>query len=288
MSAESEDKESASSEDKHSRIANICVVISYWIGHDVKTLKNLLKGMDRYQAGVPYDVIIVCNGGGLSMSGLRKPSGAGTVMIVNRDNQGYNIGAWDAGYRERPNYKYYLFLQSECFIKRSNWLEVFKFRMENDQGVRLLGEGVMWDGLSWDYIKLATARDLGENWYAPSSINPVDFYMSELDRMGIERGAVGTHVQSLVVFVSGSTMQEIGGFPSDSRYEYAIACEIAISRRIAALGYRVALVKPNAPFSVIGHMQWTWAGQAKARLRNVTLGRLGRIRRELRSALKKV
>ncbi len=35
-----------------------------------------------------------------------------------RENTGFNIGAWDYGWRHLPPYDYYLFLQDDCFIVR--------------------------------------------------------------------------------------------------------------------------------------------------------------------------
>jgi hypothetical protein len=40
-----------------------------------------------------------------------------------RENTGFNIGAWDYGWRHLPPYDYYLFLQDDCFIVRPLWLK---------------------------------------------------------------------------------------------------------------------------------------------------------------------
>ena len=52
----------------------------------------------------------------------------------------------------------------------------------------------------------------------------------------------------------------VAGFVSAVDTEGAVACEIAISRKVAALGFRIGLLQPGKAFSMIGHPQWTWAG----------------------------
>lgn len=240
----------------------IWLVVSHWTGHSRRNLRRLLSQMNKVSAGAIYDLVIVCNGGGLDLEGLRKVSPAGFVTVINRENQGYNIGAWDAGFRAFPDYDYYLFLQDECVLRNFGWLDAFVFRIQNDPGVGLLGEALMWDGISWEFAKVATARDLGEDWYAPSEVNPIDFYQAQLADMGLPASSVGTHRQALVLFIDSALMRKTDGFQNDSRYEYAVACEIAISRRIAALGYRIGLVSPGKPFAMIGHPQWGPLGLA--------------------------
>ncbi|MEL6483067.1 MAG: hypothetical protein AAFQ75_16590, partial [Pseudomonadota bacterium] len=156
--------------------------------------------------------------------------------------------------------------QSECFIRRSGWADAFAWRLANDPGVGVLGEAVMWDRMSWDYVKLATARDLGGHWAAPGT-NPIDFYREELARRGIPEGAEATHVQSLVLAVRGTLLERMGGLPVGETYQEAVAAEVAISRQAEALGFRVARVA-STPFRFIGHRQWTPMHQAAMRWRN--------------------
>jgi hypothetical protein len=40
-----------------------CVVISYWAARSVKNLYRLLRQMQKIDAGSPFDIVIVSNGG---------------------------------------------------------------------------------------------------------------------------------------------------------------------------------------------------------------------------------
>jgi hypothetical protein len=260
-----------------------CVIISYWVGRPAKDLNRLLAQMQKIDAGAPFDILIVCNGGlerPLSLPpryyGLR-------LRILNRENTGYNLGAWDHGWRNADGYAYYLFLQDDCFLKRPNWVFDFGFRMSRDMGIGLLGEAIMWDRMTWRYIREATDRDLGRlAWPEDEPIHPLDTYQALLDRRGIPRGEVGTHLPSLILFTSRQILNEIGGFPIiGSSYREAVASEIGISRLIESRGYRITKLKDRS-FELIGHRQWTKAYRMKMQLRERArslLRRLGLKRR---------
>lgn len=248
--------------------ASLAVVISHWTGHRRALLSKLLAGMRRHAPGTPYSLCIVVNGGDsapVQAADLSAPAGVQPV-VVNRANHGYNIGAWDAGWHAMPGHDAYLFLQSECFIRRAGWADAFAWRLANDPGVGVLGEAVMWDRMGWDYVKRATARDLGGQWAGPGE-NPIDVYRAALARRGIPEGEEATHVQSLVLAMRGPLLERMGGLPVGETYQEAVAAEVAISRQAEALGYRVARVA-GAPFHFIGHRQWTPLNQAAMRWRN--------------------
>jgi hypothetical protein len=240
----------------------LAVVVSHWTGHPRRYLRRLLGGMRRHDPGVPVSLCVACNGGD------RAPLEARDLAlfegrIVNRENRGYNIGAWDAGFRAMPGFDAYLFLQSECVIRRPGWGDAFAFRLAHDPGVGVLGEAVMWDRMGWDYIKRATARDLGRD--PAEAAAGIDFYRAEMARRGIPAGPEGTHVQSLVMAIRGDLLRAMDGLPTGESYEESVACEVAISRRAEAMGYRVARVS-DRPFRYVGHPQWTPAHQAWMRV----------------------
>ena len=237
--------------------ARTCVVVSYWVGSPPKDLHRLLTQMQRVGAGSPFDLVIVCNGGLERPLALPAHFDSLRPRIINRENVGYNLGAWDCGWREAGEYEFYLFLQDDCFLKEKNWVGDFEFRMSRDQGVGLLGETMMWEGRSWRFIREATDRDLGPlAWPEGEPLHPIDAYLAFLQERGIPPGECGTHLQSLILFTSRRILEEIGGFPiSISNYRTAVACEVALSRLVESRGYRLSRVGSRS-FSYIGHRQW--------------------------------
>jgi hypothetical protein len=237
-----------------------CIVICHWIGDPITHLYRLLRQMQRIGSGSAFDVLIVCNGG--LDEPLRVPSRFNDLRpkIINRKNDGYNLAAWDCGWREAYGYEYYLFLQDQCVLRRANWLLDFEFRMDHDSGIGLLGEHLAWDRMSWDYIRRATKRDLGE-----SIATQIDTYRSLLTRADIPIGNTGTHLKSIILFTSRKILEEVNGFPYiGPSYREAVACEIGFSRLIESRGYRISTVR-GGTYEVIWHLQRTKEGHISFR-----------------------
>jgi hypothetical protein len=234
------------------------VVVSYWNGRPSKDLHKLLRQMTKVEAGSPFGLVIVCNGGDVRPLALPGEFDPLRPRVFNRENSGWNLGAWDFGWRVAGEYDHFLFLQDDCFLKRPGWVFDFEFRAENDPGIGLLGEEIMWDEMSWPFIRKATDRDLGRlAWPEGEPVHPLDTYRELMERRGVPPGDVGTHLPSLILFASRRVLEEVGGFPIvGSSYREAVACEIGISRVIASKGYRIARVKDRS-FHLIGHPQWT-------------------------------
>jgi hypothetical protein len=254
-----------------------CVVVSHWVGHSLKSLSFLLAQMKQVEAGADFGLIIVCNGGDEQPLVLPPKFDCLRPRILNRENIGFNIAAWECGWRISKGYEYYLFLQGECFLKKEGWVSEFEYRMSTDQGIGLLGESIMWDRMSWKYIRAATDRDLGFDWFAGEPMHPLEAYQSFLTQRGIPIGVIGSHLQSLVLFTSAQILQEIDGFPTGLNYREAVACEIGISRLIEAKGYRISKVK-DQPYALIGHRQWTTAYQLRMKTRQILVDLLKRVR----------
>lgn len=244
-----------------------CVVVSHWVGHSITVTRRLMRQMQRLSAGRPFELVIVCNGGGLSAEDLPPAPEDATLRIVNRENQGYNIGAWDAGWRAAPGHDYYLFLQDECRFCRTGWLSAFEERHRELGGAALLGEGLMWPDLTWEAVIALERRDFIPSYAEPDAETPVEMYRRLLAEMNIPEGPVATTLQSLVLFADGALLSRMNGFPNRSAYREAVACEIGISRKAAALGAQLALVDPDKPFSVIAHPEWVGWGFRMKRLR---------------------
>lgn len=43
--------------------ARTCVIVSYWNGRPARRLHRLLQQMRMIDAGSPFDLLVVCNGG---------------------------------------------------------------------------------------------------------------------------------------------------------------------------------------------------------------------------------
>ena len=268
--------------------AKTCVIVCYYVGQDLKHLHRLLGQMQRVEAGAPFDLIIVVNGGDQRPLTLPDRFASLRPRVENRINRGYNIEGWDVGWRLAPEYNFYLFLQAECYLKRRGWVSEFEFRATNDPGVGLIGETIMWDRQSWAFIRTATDRDLGPHaWPSSEPVHPLDAYQQLIAEHGVPIGAVGTHLPSIILFAPRLVLEAVDGFPLiGPTYREAVACEIATSRLVESRGYRVVTIR-GEPFQYIGHRQWrrNLLGRMLllARLRALA-GRLGarRIKRWLR------
>lgn len=254
-----------------------CVVICYWIGRSTKPLFKLLSAMQRYPAGAPFDVVVVCNGGDVEPLVIPDRFPGLRLRVINRENTGWNLGAWEAGWRESPGYEYFLFLQAECFIKAKDWLLRFEHRMDCDAGIGLLGERLMWSGMTWDYVRASTEIDIGPR---PDILGTIERYRSILTEKGIEPGPLGTHLVSIILFTRRKLLEEIGGFPLiGESYVEAVSCEIAFSKNFENRGYRISQLADDAFFK-IGHTQWTELDRYKERV-------LGYLRQQSRRVLRR-
>ena len=244
------------------------------MGDPERHLHRLLTQMARIDAGAPFDVLIVCNGGLERPLALPRRFDNLRARIINRKNEGYNLAAWDSGWRAAKDYEFYLFLQTECVLRRTNWLSDFEFRISNEVGIGLLGEHIEWDRQAWDYIRKSTARDLGEQ-----IASEIDTYKTLLEKAGIPLGEAGSHLQSTILFTSRKVLEEVDGFPFiGPSYREAVACEIGFSRLVESKGYRISRIR-SGDYAVIGHRQWTSDGKTSSRykLRWMALGLLGKL-----------
>ncbi len=119
-------------------------------------------------------------------------------------------------------------------MKRAGWIHRFEHRSETDAGIGMLGERLMWQQMSWDYVREATALDLGERGPVPEGVlESIAAYQELLREQGIDPGPLGTHLVSIILFIRRDLLERIGGFPlfGDSYLE-AVAGEIGLSKRI--------------------------------------------------------
>src|SRR6185503_15080348 len=230
------------------------IVVSYYDRRDIEPLRRLFASMERLDAGLPCDVCLVINRdtrGRLELQ-LSWPG----LKILERENAGMNIGAWDHGWRSFRSYDGYLFLQDECYPVRSGWLRAFESRA-GEAGVGLVGEyfNDRWR-LPWDQLRrLWAGHVMKDHVVRGKAANRVDVYLDFLTRNRLATGANGGHMRSLVWYVRRSVLEQIGGFPIGSNYGECIAAEIGVSKQVEALGLEAVQVA-GEPFSYLRHSEW--------------------------------
>lgn len=230
------------------------VVISHYAGRSTAQLVRLLDSMADMPAGRSYALRVVVNCDNFET--IELPERHRDADVLYRTNAGYNIGAWESGWRTAPIYSSYLFLQDECRVVRVGWLEAFA-RAAAVPGVGLVGEclSLAWDA-PWDVLAdRFRGHVLPEHGREREPTERVEFYLSFFLRNNIPPGTKGDHLQSLVLFANRSVLEQVGGFPESTGYGEAIAAEIGVCKKVQAAGLTLAQVAQE-PFEYIEHPQW--------------------------------
>ncbi|OUL36823.1 hypothetical protein BV372_05500 [Nostoc sp. T09] len=240
---------------------HLCVVISYWVGSSPKFLYKLIDQIVNIKDELSFPIVLVCNGGTDIFFSLPRKFKKYNIEIVNRPNSGFNIAAWEEGWRSIEA-KNYLFIQDDCFILDDNWYSGFIDRFHSDPTLGLLGERTNpnWDK-AWSELKQSYFNQVVHYYDVASGFDlfpNVDNYLDYLKTHNIPCGEKADHLQSLVLFTTRDVLLEIDGFPlpdNDTKGR-AVAAEIAISKKIQSRGYRIDIVGKH-PFTYIGHREWT-------------------------------
>ena len=164
---------------------SVLVVISHYNAWPSDQLIALLDQMRSVPAGCPFHARIVVNRA--EPHDLALPPRYQSVEVLYRQNVGFNIGAWEQGWREPPVFDAYLFLQEECRIVRPGWLRAF-VQASRDPRVGLVGESLKCDH-SWEPLKRYTH-------YAETYRIHREFFEEHRTPMGRD----AAHLQSLVLF----------------------------------------------------------------------------------------
>lgn len=234
--------------------ANTVVIISYYDRRPISNLIGLLESLQSYDAGASFDVCIVVNRTGDKSLLLGKDYEH--IKVLYRHNTGMNIGAWDHGWRTCTGYENVLFLQDDCYIARDGWLQAINTRLSSEE-VGLVGEAANtgWD-IPWEQLKAREANvNLAEHHIGNEPANRVDVYMDYLRRYNVPIGLTGYHMRSLIWAVKLATLRRIDGFPHGLNYGECIASEIAVTKKVQALGLLVENIS-NSDFSYIRHLEW--------------------------------
>ncbi len=257
---------------------SVLVVISHYNAWETHDLVALLDQLTNTPAGHPFSVRVVVNQE--MPRRLELPERHSAVEVLYRPNTGYNIGAWEHGWRAGPAFDTYLFLQDECRIVALNWLKPFVKKLQKPD-VGLVGELANWDS-SWNYLQ-AYCGDYCQHWKVwpdGSRSDLATYYLSVLDGKGIPRGDSGYHLQSLMLCTTRAVLERVNGFDIGADYEEAVASEIAISKKVQAISLRTVQVG-LLPFTYVEHSQWADRGRWR-------MSRSTRYRKTLRAWLWRV
>jgi hypothetical protein len=232
-----------------------CVVVSYYDGRPTNDLFRLLRQLRDIDAGANFNLKVIINSdSGLPLSIAEDLVGTSLEM---RQNTGFNIGAWQYGWQRNPGFRFYIFLQDECEIVKSNWLLEYK-KLLSKKGVGLVGESL----LTWR--NWAVFRELWPEAYREC--------VQIASRSSIILGKSPAHIQTLALGVTGECLTATQGFLLGDGKIKAIATEIMFSRRCIQNNF---MVKQSAwrPFEYINHPQWSGLREAARGLKwNIARG----------------
>lgn len=257
------------------RRPGILVVISCWLDRGIDDLLALAGQLRRSPDAPRYDLLAVVNGDADTLPAALRDF-PGDVLL--RPNIGYNLGAWDAGWRARPGYGHYLFLQDECRLLREGWAREWPRRCRGETGV--LGESlsVDWDRPWPELHAIGPPGDKPEHCLDGRPVDRATFYLACLARWGIPAGPTARHLQTLVLFAAAEVLEAVDGFRCGRGYGEAIAAEIGFSRAVEAAGWRIEQAGRRR-FEWFEHPQWSHLrGRPAAGLPTRPLGLLQRWR----------
>src|SRR5271157_1377770 len=231
----------------------VLVVLSHYNAWEPDQLFRLLDQLSDTPSGYPFQTRIVVNQA--QPHRLVLPERHSATEVLSRENTGYNLGAWDAGWRAEPAYDVYFFLQEECRILRTQWLLPFLERLKRP-GTGLAGESIAWN-VRWSFYQRCCARtqNLRRTLDDGRRVDFATFFLDYLKRHGIPHGPRADHLQSLILCTTRDVLEAVDGFNLGGNWDEAVACEIAFSKKVQSLGLKIEQVG-LLPFTFIAHPQW--------------------------------
>ncbi|WP_341909253.1 hypothetical protein [Polaromonas sp. YR568] len=235
------------------------VVVSFYAPRPTVPLVRLLTAVRGTPAGAEFDVALVINrdnGAGAALVDWTDQVHRLADVVLERPNTGMNIGAWDFGWRTLKAYDGYLFLQDDCILKATDWLNAF-VKAAADPSIGLVGESWNsgWDR-PWHVMRKSVAKHaLREHLINNRPANRVDLYLDFMQRHGVNPGDGGGHLRALSWFARRETLLAINGFLHGANYGECIAAEIAATKQVQAIGLR-AVQLAGQPFACFGHADW--------------------------------
>lgn len=230
-----------------------CLVVSHYNAWSTDQLLALLDQTKEIPAGVPFRTRVVVNQA--VDKRLELPSRHNDVEVFHRPNTGYNIGAWEYGWRQGEPFSFYLFLQEECIILKSNWMKAY-LDAASESGVGLIGESLT-PPLSWKegrFEDMPICRMMGHPIDGAAARKRRFFQLAQ--GLGVDPGTDGSHLQSLILGTRREVLTKIDGFLDwPTEYYDAVCAEVMISKAVMTAGLKVRQLH-WMPFSVVSHPQW--------------------------------
>jgi hypothetical protein len=237
-------------------LRKLCIIVSYYARDNADKLLELLTAIN----GHGCNLIVVENIDAGSASSLPQLD----IEVIQNRNCGMNIGAWNSGFVRNKNYDAYLFLQDECFLKKSGFVHAILDRLNRDRDIGMLGETInrKW-AHSWQELRNSKLNSFeADHTIAGAPARRVDTYLAAMHAWGVPPGSSGEHLRALIWAFPGNAMRKMGGFPVGRNKGECIAAEIAVSRKIIAMGLRFDQIEQE-PFSYFGHIEWRSDGLSK-------------------------
>lgn len=230
------------------------VVVSYFADRSPEPLSALLRSMEEHPPGSDFSLCVVVNRGKGPEAPL--PAARRPFDVIVRPNAGMNIGAWDAGWRARPGFGSYVFLQDDCLVVRPGWVAAFRDACGAARA-GLVGESLneAWDRPWEELRRRQEAVRLPDHLLDGRPANRVDVYLDFLNRLRIDPGPTARHLRALAWSLPQPVLAAIDGFPVGASYGECIAAEIGVSRKVAERGFDVRQVHAE-PFRYIRHAEW--------------------------------
>jgi hypothetical protein len=236
------------------------VVVSHYNAWPTDHLLTLLDELKAVPAGHPFRSRVVVNQAEDKL--LELPSRFADVEVLYRENLGYNIGAWDHGWRHPSDADEFLFLQDECRIERPGWLAAYHKLLARLE-IGLVGENLIWRDVRWDQLDspdrpldpLFRDRCFPSLYEEGRMITLAEGVLESLQHRGIPPGVTGEHLQSLILGSRRDVLEAVDGFIVGRNKAEAHVAEVAIARAVASKGFRVRQVAIR-PFTYISHPQW--------------------------------
>lgn len=239
------------------------VVISHYNARSEDPLDMLLWQLAHIPAGMPFNVLVVVNRS--DDKDVQIASKFPGVRFDYRRNTGYNIGAWDHGWRTLPDFEFYAFLQDECLIAKVDWLK----SLVRSARRSLVGEAMVDPAETWEQSQASYERFYGNEGYDPArwgetgDLNTPNAVRAFMVCHGVPPLNTMRHLRALALCAPAELMKATDGFLTGNNYREAVGAEVAISQKAAAAGF---LFKQAAllPFTYVIHPQWM-ADRCKAR-----------------------
>lgn len=100
------------------------VLVSFSSYNSPVFLEHLVESIEKYDAGYPFDLLILDNSSTDSRQLKALERFAKKYKVEVKPNYGRAQGGYDYAYRNNPNYAYHFFLHDDSAIIRNNWLKV--------------------------------------------------------------------------------------------------------------------------------------------------------------------